>query len=102
MHELSEYLHKRYPATFQVTRVEGAIKTIRILPLDVTYELPPALLSRSKGTSPPFLRKVEAGEAEEAMKIAALLVQDDLALMVEGLNSSSVHGITITDCQIRL
>ncbi|SJL01473.1 uncharacterized protein ARMOST_04795 [Armillaria ostoyae] len=84
VHELSEYLHKRYPAAFQVTRVEGAIKTIRILPLDVTYELPPALLSRSKGTSPPFLRKVEAGEAEEAMKIAALLVQDDLALMVEG------------------
>ncbi|KAK0231279.1 hypothetical protein IW262DRAFT_1526371 [Armillaria fumosa] len=84
VHELSEYLHKRYPAAFQVTRAEGAIKTIRILPLDVTYELPPALLSRSKGTSPPFLRKVDAGEAEEAMKIAALLVQDDLALMVEG------------------
>ncbi|KAK0191428.1 hypothetical protein F5146DRAFT_1001243 [Armillaria mellea] len=84
VHELSEYLHKRYPAAFQVTRAEGAIKTIRILPVDMTYELPPALLSRSKGTSPPCLRKVEAGEAEEAMKIAALLVQDDLALMVEG------------------
>ncbi|KAK0498300.1 hypothetical protein EDD18DRAFT_1071356, partial [Armillaria luteobubalina] len=83
VHELSEYLHKRYPAAFQVTRAEGAIKTIRILPLDVTYELPPALLSRNKGTLP-SLRQVEAGEAEEAMKIAALLVQDDMALMVEG------------------
>ncbi|KAK0467850.1 uncharacterized protein EV420DRAFT_1501598 [Desarmillaria tabescens] len=84
VHELAEYLHKRYPAAFHVTRAEGAIKTIRILPVDATYELPPALLSSSKGTSPPRIRKVEAREAEEAMKIAALLVQDDLALMVEG------------------
>ncbi|KAK0206070.1 hypothetical protein DFS33DRAFT_1312070 [Desarmillaria ectypa] len=84
VHELSEYLHRRYPAAFHVTRVEDTIKTIRILPLDVTYELPPALLSSSKGTLRLCIRKVEAGEAEEAMKIAALLVQDDLALMVEG------------------
>ncbi|KAG7445985.1 uncharacterized protein BT62DRAFT_146262 [Guyanagaster necrorhizus] len=83
VHELSEYLHKRYPAVFHVTRTEGAIKTISILPLDVTYELPPCLLSSNKG-APPYIRKVEVGEAEEAMKIAALLVQDDLALMVEG------------------
>ncbi|KAF5393929.1 hypothetical protein D9757_000378 [Collybiopsis confluens] len=63
VHELSEYLGKRYPDAFTVTRASsGNILNIKIVPL----------------------RAVDGEEAEEAMKISALLVQDDLALMVEG------------------
>ncbi|KAM6495690.1 Protein of unknown function (DUF3445) domain containing protein [Amanita muscaria] len=85
VHELAEYLSKRYPLSFRVTRHspetrskcqfgwEGAppIKTITVVPLNATHELPLDL---------------HDGEcaAKRAMTISALLVQDDLAIMIEG------------------
>jgi len=81
VHELSEFLSERYPTSFAISRFSskhgdhgwgGApdIRTITIVPLAETYELPP----RDGGEK----------EAHRAMEIAALLVQDDLAVMVEG------------------
>lgn len=87
VHELAEYLHKRYPTAFHVTRMtessQSPIKTIYVVPVDINYDLPPPLLLDSK-ESPLVIRSVEMEEAENAMKIAASLVQDDLAIMVEG------------------
>ncbi|KAF7433485.1 hypothetical protein PC9H_005438 [Pleurotus ostreatus] len=97
VHELAEYLIRRYPATFRVTRHTSsyiaslsdsprkkgrldygwdgapAIKEITVVPLGVTYDLPLPVDDESA-----------FGIAERAMKVAALLVQDDFALMVEG------------------
>ncbi|PCH41571.1 hypothetical protein WOLCODRAFT_137476 [Wolfiporia cocos MD-104 SS10] len=74
VHELAEYLSRRYPSIYQVTRKplsekcfpgwygEGAVKTIGILPLRVTYDL----------------------DEQDSMTVASLLVQEDFALMLEG------------------
>ena len=69
-HELAAYLSKRYPRCFTVSRESsGAIRSVTIGPAGATYELPPPLLQ--KGSLE--LRAVSEKEAEEAMKIAALL-----------------------------
>ena len=73
VHELAEYLSRRYPTTFRVSRHpesnteynwgwEGLppIKTITVVPLEETHELP---LSLHEGD----------GVAEKAMIICALL-----------------------------
>ncbi|THU80038.1 hypothetical protein K435DRAFT_785620 [Dendrothele bispora CBS 962.96] len=88
-HELSAYLSTRYPKSFTVTRdsSSGAIQSVTIVPAGATYQLPPPLISekmKEGSLEKGELRPVSEAEAEEAMKIAALLVQDDLALMVEG------------------
>ncbi|THH20946.1 hypothetical protein EW146_g507 [Bondarzewia mesenterica] len=75
VHELAEYLSRRYPNTFHVERHprgkdgddgwygEGRIRMITILPpVNATYNL----------------------DEEDPMTVAGLLVQDDLALMIEG------------------
>ncbi|KZT40124.1 hypothetical protein SISSUDRAFT_1044744 [Sistotremastrum suecicum HHB10207 ss-3] len=73
VHELSEYLSRRYPHVYRVERKpaqkddfgwynEGEIKTIEIIPIGVTYDL----------------------ERDDPMTISGLLIQDDLALMLEG------------------
>ncbi|KZP13099.1 hypothetical protein FIBSPDRAFT_141100 [Athelia psychrophila] len=79
--ELSEYLSARYPTTFQIERHAQAdvdpksyvqqgwdgkppVKSVTIAPMGVTYQL--------------------NQNAEDMMKVAGLLVQDDLALMLEG------------------
>lgn len=69
VHELAEYLSRRYPKTFQVERHtsgkdygwEGApaIKRITVIPLDVSYELP--------------LSAPDVETAEKALELAALL-----------------------------
>ncbi|KAK0231246.1 hypothetical protein IW262DRAFT_1454148 [Armillaria fumosa] len=87
VHELAEYLHARYPTSFHVTQISESfrspIKAIHVVPTDTSYNLPPPLhLGGKEGTL--LLRSVGADEAEKAMKIAALLAQDDLATMVEG------------------
>ncbi|KAJ7132215.1 hypothetical protein C8R44DRAFT_773379 [Mycena epipterygia] len=99
VHELAEYLSRRYPTTFQITRHSpsslkledyptdwgGAapVKTVRIVPLQEEYELP----------LPLPLNYIPSGEkthieqqGADAMRISALLIQDDLAVMVEGSN----------------
>ncbi|CAE6425298.1 unnamed protein product [Rhizoctonia solani] len=77
VNELGEYLSRRYPHVFRVvSRVKhspndfswdnlGEIEVIEILPLSVRYNL----------------------QTEDPMKISGLLVQDDLALMLEGKDS---------------
>ncbi|KLO16388.1 hypothetical protein SCHPADRAFT_901620 [Schizopora paradoxa] len=73
VYELSEYLSRRYPDTYSVTRHapsvddfgwygEGQVKEVTILPLAVSYNL----------------------DQEDPMKVSSLLIQDDLALMLEG------------------
>ncbi|THH12332.1 hypothetical protein EW145_g89 [Phellinidium pouzarii] len=72
-YELAEYLSRRYPDTYRVTRHaprpddfgwygDGQVKLITIFPVGVTYNL----------------------DVEDPMKVSALLVEDDLALMLEG------------------
>ncbi|KAI0314210.1 hypothetical protein OF83DRAFT_1165305 [Amylostereum chailletii] len=70
MHELAEFLSRRYPSIYTVTRDAskggwyrlGKIKTITINPVDVTYDL----------------------EKDEPIRVAASLIQDDFAIMIEG------------------
>ncbi|KZT50556.1 hypothetical protein CALCODRAFT_180602 [Calocera cornea HHB12733] len=73
MYELAEYLSRRYPQVFKVTRLpyqkgdygwygEGQIKTIEIVPCEEVHDL----------------------EKEDPMTVAGLLVQDDLFITVEG------------------
>ncbi|KZT12647.1 uncharacterized protein LAESUDRAFT_640177 [Laetiporus sulphureus 93-53] len=74
VHELAEYLSRRYPDLYRVVRKEkgekgeggwygeGPIKTITIEPLDQTYDL----------------------DEMEPLKVASLLIQEDLAIMIEG------------------
>ncbi|KZT12648.1 uncharacterized protein LAESUDRAFT_640177 [Laetiporus sulphureus 93-53] len=74
VHELAEYLSRRYPDLYRVVRKEkgekgeggwygeGPIKTITIEPLDQTYDL----------------------DEMEPLKVASLLAQEDWALMLEG------------------
>ncbi|KAJ7849961.1 hypothetical protein B0H14DRAFT_2764056 [Mycena olivaceomarginata] len=91
VHELAEYLSRRYPKTFQITRHksmadyptgwggETPIKSVRIVHLREEFELPlpPSLNVATEK------RDIEQ-EGTKAMRIAGLLVQDDLALMIEG------------------
>jgi len=88
VHELAEYLSRRYPKDFSVVRHSqrlsaGAvycdwgweeappIKTVTMLSLGISYDLPLSVQDGSRA-------------AERAMEIAGLLVQDDLAVMIEG------------------
>ncbi|KAJ4477232.1 hypothetical protein J3R30DRAFT_3703491 [Lentinula aciculospora] len=81
VHELAGYLSKRYPDAYTVLHnAARGISSITIVPVNSTLELPPALVMEGSLE----LRQVTIEEAEHAMKISALLVQDDLALMVEG------------------
>ncbi|KAJ7623548.1 hypothetical protein FB45DRAFT_672783, partial [Roridomyces roridus] len=96
VHELAEFLSRRYPANFQITRHASVsqnypagwagappVKSIRIVSQKEEFELPlPLRLD--------FLPTAEKSDLEEqgvvAMRICGLLVQDDLAIMVEGSN----------------
>ncbi|KAJ7777319.1 hypothetical protein B0H16DRAFT_1505066 [Mycena metata] len=98
VHELAEYLSRRYPTTFQVIRHDslsladypagwnGAapVKSVRIVPSGEVFELPLPLPLNYTATEK--LNIEEQGEI--AMRIAALLIQDDLAVMVEGSNGA--------------
>ncbi|KAF7309473.1 hypothetical protein MIND_00318100 [Mycena indigotica] len=95
VHELAEYLSRRYPTTFQVERHDKSfhnypcgwdglppIKAVKVSAVDEKFELPmPLPLAYIGQETPDIIR-----QGEEAMRIASLLVQDDLALMVEGTN----------------
>ncbi|KAI8984978.1 hypothetical protein BD414DRAFT_462851 [Trametes punicea] len=75
MYELAEYLSRRHPDVYRVTRRavsgnleengwygEGKIKEITITPFDETYDL----------------------EKEEPLKVARMLIQEDFTIMLEG------------------
>ncbi|KAJ7178606.1 hypothetical protein C8R43DRAFT_973942 [Mycena crocata] len=97
-HELAEYLSRRYPTAFQITRHTksaslakypagwgGAtpVKSVRVVPMQEQFDLPMPLPL----TYDPSDEKMDlVQQGEDAMRIAGFLVQDDLALMVEGSN----------------
>ncbi|KAA1466040.1 hypothetical protein DENSPDRAFT_876198 [Dentipellis sp. KUC8613] len=71
--ELAEFLSRRYPQVYTVERADaekgavgwdglGRIKRITVVPVGDTYDL----------------------EKEDPMTVSALLIQDDLAIMIEG------------------
>ncbi|EPT03131.1 hypothetical protein FOMPIDRAFT_1082914, partial [Fomitopsis schrenkii] len=74
VYELAEYLSRRYPKVYHIVRKvavekgayswygEGQIEKITVVPLQRTYNL----------------------EEEEPMTLSALLIQEDLAIMIEG------------------
>jgi len=71
VHELAEFLVARYPGVYRATRRrgddgeskgKGEIVSVEVLPVGVTHDL----------------------EAEDPMVVAAMLSQDDLAIMIEG------------------
>ncbi|KAH9165438.1 hypothetical protein EDB89DRAFT_2134473 [Lactarius sanguifluus] len=64
VHELAEFLIARYPGVYRATRrgSGGEIAAVEVLPVGVTHDL----------------------ETEDPMVVAAMLTQDDLAIMIEG------------------
>ncbi|KAK7058673.1 hypothetical protein VNI00_002309 [Paramarasmius palmivorus] len=71
VHELAEYLTKRYPTTFIATRDSSrAIKSVKIVPVDATLELPLPLL---QDVEKMVFRDVSLDEAEEALRVSSLL-----------------------------
>ncbi|KIJ68855.1 hypothetical protein HYDPIDRAFT_125909 [Hydnomerulius pinastri MD-312] len=88
--ELAEYLPRRYPSAFRISRLpasspmpcigdiplgwdgEMPVKTIEVVETGVQYDL--SVLEKMSGT--------EMGE--EAMRIVNGLMQDDIAIMIEG------------------
>ncbi|KAF5393921.1 hypothetical protein D9757_000375 [Collybiopsis confluens] len=83
VHELSDYMSKRFPDAFTVKRAaSGHILSINLVLVGETLDLPPPLAP--KGSTK--MREVSIPEAEEAMRVAAMLTQDDLILMVEGFD----------------
>jgi len=64
VHELADFLIARYPGVYRATRrgLSGEILAVEVLPVGVTHDL----------------------EAEDPMVVAAMLTQDDLAIMIEG------------------
>ncbi|KAF5388178.1 hypothetical protein D9615_000075 [Tricholomella constricta] len=84
VHELAEYLCQRFPTMFEIERHasdkvasfpgwDGAppVKSVRIIPLGRSYDIP---LDINDGEN----------AAERALEVSASLVQEDLALMIEG------------------
>ncbi|KAH9938720.1 uncharacterized protein B0H18DRAFT_949969 [Fomitopsis serialis] len=80
--ELAEFLVRRYPALYSIARYEkgergtggwhgaGQVKTITIVPLQVTYDLGPRIL--------------EGGESAVGATSLHCRVQEDWAIMLEG------------------
>ncbi|KAI9510949.1 hypothetical protein F5148DRAFT_975923, partial [Russula earlei] len=64
VHELAGFLVARYPGVYRATRRDGdnEIVAVEILPVGVTHDL----------------------ETEDPIVVAAMLTQDDLAIMIEG------------------
>lgn len=62
VHELAEFLVARYPGVYRATRRGGEIVAIEVLPVGVTHDL----------------------EAEDPIVVAAMLTQDDIAIVIEG------------------
>lgn len=84
VHELAEYLSRRFPTMFKIIRYQSdilpdftgwyglpPIKSIEVLPLNVNFELP---LHTNDGPD----------AAVRALEVASSIVQEDLALMIEG------------------
>ncbi|KIM47089.1 hypothetical protein M413DRAFT_16557 [Hebeloma cylindrosporum] len=84
VHELAEYLSRRFPTMFEIVRHSSSvvsestgwyglppIKSIRVLPVGKSYEIPMHL---------------DDGEnaAVRALEIASLMIQEDIVIMVEG------------------
>lgn len=88
--ELAEYLPRRYPSSFRVTRLPNGVPAPSIGGVSLAWEQQqPVQTIEAIETGEKFdlrvlegLNDVEMGE--EAMRITAGLIQDDVALMIEG------------------
>ncbi|KAI5894337.1 uncharacterized protein SCHCODRAFT_02624391 [Schizophyllum commune H4-8] len=78
----AHYLAGRYPKSYQLSS-DG--RSIFIPPVNETYSLPSPLW-HGEGEKRQ-MRDVSREEGEEALRTCALLVQDDLAIMIEGNDS---------------
>lgn len=91
LYEVAEYVVRRYPRSFQVTRLQPSaphIPTIGNIPLSWDDRMPiQTITALATGVTYDFskletLRCVDMGE--EAMRIVTGLVQEDVAIMIEG------------------
>ncbi|KAF8138130.1 hypothetical protein EV363DRAFT_1393595 [Boletus edulis] len=98
VYELAEYLSRRYPTSFRVTRISSSSSSIPSLggvPLSWDGRMPIRSVE-VKETGAKFdlsildgLQGVEMGE--EAMRIATGLVQEDMAIMIEGRSDGKYY-----------
>ncbi|KAL0949821.1 hypothetical protein HGRIS_009857 [Hohenbuehelia grisea] len=104
VHELSEYLTRRYPTIYQIIRhdAEGhteydkrrhapgwggaaPVKQVSVLPLGVTYDMPLfPITNLDPSTNETHDDEALQSAATRAMEIASHLTQEDFALMLEG------------------
>ncbi|KAG2159033.1 uncharacterized protein EDB93DRAFT_1117737 [Suillus bovinus] len=90
VYELAEYLPRRYPSSFRVTRFPNGVVAPSIGGVSLAWgQQQPVQIIEAVETGEKFdlgvlegLDDIEMGE--EAMRIAAGLIQDDVALMIEG------------------
>lgn len=90
VYELAEYLPRRYPSSFRVTRFPNGVLAPSISGVSLAWgQQQPVQTIEAVETGEKFdlgvlegLEGVEMGE--EAMRITAGLIQDDVALMIEG------------------
>ncbi|EGO01567.1 hypothetical protein SERLA73DRAFT_176926 [Serpula lacrymans var. lacrymans S7.3] len=83
LYEIGEYLSRRHPSCFVVTRHTAEQPWPQINGLSLGWEgLPPihTIIVVATGKTYQF----DGLEGEEAMRVAALLIQDDIAIMIEG------------------
>ncbi|KAH7884044.1 hypothetical protein F5I97DRAFT_1813849 [Phlebopus sp. FC_14] len=90
LYELAEYLHRRYPSSFRVSRfpASSTAPSVGGIPLAWDGEMPIKTIEVIETGSRYDLGVLESlnsvGMGEEALRIANELVQDDIAIMVEG------------------
>ncbi|KIY45964.1 hypothetical protein FISHEDRAFT_48487 [Fistulina hepatica ATCC 64428] len=81
--DTANYLVQRYPSTFKLAFV-GSIHRVEVLPTQEHYTLPSSLwVDNGDGLS---MRSVSKEEAEQALVTLGALVQDDIAIMEEGMD----------------
>lgn len=90
VYELAEYLPRRYPSSFRVTRFPNGVPTPSIGGVSLAWgrEQPVQTIEAVETGEKFDLRVLEGLDGvemgEEAMRITAGLIQDDVALMIEG------------------
>jgi hypothetical protein len=90
VYELAEYLPRRYPSSFRVTRFPNGVPAPSIGGVSLAWgQQQPVQTIEAVETGEKFdLRVLEGLEGvemgEEAMRITAGLIQEDVALMIEG------------------
>lgn len=91
LYELAEYLARRYPCSFQITRLHPStsrVPSVGGIPLGWDNKMPIWTITALATGVTYDLSKLETLQCtemgEEAMKIVTGLVQEDMAIMIEG------------------